>query len=218
VSYRLYVWLILSVESFAIAYLPHSVPQVCVYSTSTSLAVLIEPQILINKTPIRHINPDVRARFAFLGFLPADIESQQIMLLGNADDVMLHLAKELGWTLPDPPPTTPSKPAATITRLYPSRENSASSSTATTPQPTLKKRTLESEESSPKRVTNRYYYFIISADVPWYLQNLFSHIWLFEGAEGGKWLREYEENILSAVAVAPDSDNGREKKRARVDE
>ncbi|KXN87667.1 NAD-dependent protein deacetylase hst1 [Leucoagaricus sp. SymC.cos] len=38
------------------------------------------PQILINKTPIRHINPD-------------------IVLLGNADDIVLYLCGELGWDL-----------------------------------------------------------------------------------------------------------------------
>ncbi|KAF5361809.1 hypothetical protein D9756_002641 [Leucocoprinus leucothites] len=41
------------------------------------------PQILINKTPIRHINPD-------------------IILLGNADDIVLHLSQELSWDLDAP--------------------------------------------------------------------------------------------------------------------
>ncbi|KAG5729043.1 hypothetical protein E4T56_gene4234, partial [Termitomyces sp. T112] len=49
-----------------LSHLPHSVPQ-----------------ILINKTPIRHINPD-------------------IVLLGNADDIVQYLCDALGWELPPP--------------------------------------------------------------------------------------------------------------------
>ncbi|KAJ7242887.1 DHS-like NAD/FAD-binding domain-containing protein, partial [Mycena haematopus] len=41
------------------------------------------PQILINKTPVRHINPD-------------------IILLGNADNIIAHLCSKLGWDLPPP--------------------------------------------------------------------------------------------------------------------
>ncbi|KAF7357640.1 Deacetylase sirtuin-type domain-containing protein [Mycena sanguinolenta] len=41
------------------------------------------PQILINKTPVRHINPD-------------------IILLGNADTIIAHLCSKLGWDLPPP--------------------------------------------------------------------------------------------------------------------
>ncbi|KAG6886129.1 hypothetical protein C0993_002648 [Termitomyces sp. T159_Od127] len=55
-----------------LSHLPHSVPQ-----------------ILINKTPIRHINPD-------------------IVLLGNADDIVQYLCAALGWELPPPGPTDPS--------------------------------------------------------------------------------------------------------------
>ncbi|KAI0285261.1 DHS-like NAD/FAD-binding domain-containing protein [Russula brevipes] len=47
-----------------IAHMPHSVPQ-----------------ILINKTPVTHINPD-------------------IILLGDADSIIEHLCETLGWTLP----------------------------------------------------------------------------------------------------------------------
>ncbi|KZP30481.1 DHS-like NAD/FAD-binding domain-containing protein [Athelia psychrophila] len=50
-----------------VSYIPHSVPQ-----------------ILINKTPVRHMQPDV-------------------MLLGNADAIVQYLCAELGWELPDPP-------------------------------------------------------------------------------------------------------------------
>ncbi|KAF8972683.1 DHS-like NAD/FAD-binding domain-containing protein [Flammula alnicola] len=64
------------------------------------------PQILINKTPIRHINPD-------------------IVLLGNADDIVLYLCKELGWELPLPrepvQPVQPIQPATNATRLQPPR-------------------------------------------------------------------------------------------------
>ncbi|KAG8881558.1 NAD-dependent histone deacetylase sir2 [Tulasnella sp. 331] len=39
------------------------------------------PQILINKTPVKHVNPD-------------------IVLLGNADEIIVHLCQQLGWELP----------------------------------------------------------------------------------------------------------------------
>ncbi|KIY52980.1 SIR2-domain-containing protein [Fistulina hepatica ATCC 64428] len=82
-----------------ITHLPHSVPQ-----------------ILINRTPIRHINPD-------------------IVLLGNADTVIEYLCERLDWQLP---------PAI-------------------------------------KRHANSW------------TENRSTHIWLFEGAEGGKWLDEQIE-------------------------
>ena len=39
---------------------------------------------MINKTPIKHANPDV-------------------VLLGNADDIVQHLCRKLGWDLPELP-------------------------------------------------------------------------------------------------------------------
>ncbi|KAI0369131.1 SIR2-domain-containing protein [Pilatotrama ljubarskyi] len=102
--------------SDTISHLPHSVPQ-----------------ILINKTPIKHINPDV-------------------VLLGNADDIVLHLCRKLGWDLPEVP--------------MPNR-------TLDAPRPNLKKRPSAEFEREPRRVGN-------------------SHVWLFEGAEGGKWVEEIE--------------------------
>ncbi|EPT00966.1 hypothetical protein FOMPIDRAFT_149580 [Fomitopsis schrenkii] len=109
-----------------IAHLPHSVPQ-----------------ILINKTPIRHINPD-------------------IVLLGNADAVVTHLCRKLGWDLPSPSPNGQNLEA-------PSSRS-------------LKKRPSAELDSEPPRVGN-------------------SHVWLFEGAEGGKWVQDiaqqYEEHAES---------------------
>ncbi|KAF8074705.1 SIR2-domain-containing protein [Lyophyllum atratum] len=107
-----------------LSHLPHSVPQ-----------------ILINKTPIRHINPD-------------------IVLLGNADDIVNHLCDELGWELPAP--GTQPEPAKEL-RPDPSAAGLAS-------QP-------------PQRVGD-------------------SHVWLFDGAEGGKWLQELRREL---AAQAPPS-------------
>ncbi|EIW59796.1 SIR2-domain-containing protein [Trametes versicolor FP-101664 SS1] len=106
--------------SETISHLPHSVPQ-----------------ILINKTPIKHINPDV-------------------VLLGNADDIVLHLCGKLGWDLPEAP--------------VPTRNLDA-------PKPNLKKRLSAEFEREPRRVGN-------------------SHVWLFEGAEGGRWVEEVERRSL----------------------
>ena len=63
-------------------------------------------QILINKTPIHHINPDVR--LSLVSFLRFRSPSTQIVLLGNADDIVLHLCEQLGWELPAPAPTEPT--------------------------------------------------------------------------------------------------------------
>ncbi|RPD64181.1 SIR2-domain-containing protein [Lentinus tigrinus ALCF2SS1-7] len=118
--------------SDTISHLPHSVPQ-----------------ILINKTPIRHINPD-------------------IVLLGNADEIVLHLCRRLGWDLPDSP--TPG------------------SNQLEAPKRNLKKRPSAEFEIEPRRVGN-------------------SHVWLFEGAEGGKWVeeieRQYQQQENASAASTP---------------
>ncbi|TFK90131.1 SIR2-domain-containing protein [Polyporus arcularius HHB13444] len=106
--------------SDTISHLPHSVPQ-----------------ILINKTPIRHINPD-------------------IVLLGNADEIVLYLCRRLGWDLPE----------VTV----------SSGNQLDTPKRNLRKRPSAEFESQPRRVGN-------------------SHVWLFEGAEGGKWVDEVERKF-----------------------
>ncbi|GAW03248.1 SIR2-domain-containing protein [Lentinula edodes] len=117
-----------------LSHLPHSVPQ-----------------ILINKTPIRHINPD-------------------IILLGNADDIVTYICAELGWDLPPPTSSSSSSPSPFAGRMQPPRGN-------------IKKRPSsgleeEAEEGrqEPRRVDH-------------------SHVWLFSGAEGGKWLSELERQF-----------------------
>ncbi|KAI4521825.1 SIR2-domain-containing protein [Schizophyllum commune Loenen D] len=115
-----------------IMHLPHSVPQ-----------------ILINKQPVRHINPD-------------------IVLLGDADRIVEHLCSVLGWSLPEPA----------------TRESG--SATLTLPEaPSMKKRpSSDMLETPPTRVGN-------------------SHVWLFEGAEGGRWveaLKAEEEAAAAQVA------------------
>lgn len=117
------------------------------------------PQILINKTPIRHINPD-------------------IVLLGNADDIVLYLCHQLDWQLP-PPSETIQSTSNQSTRLYPSRVN-------------LKKRASVEhrcdlrEIQPPRRVGE-------------------SHVWLFDGAEGGKWLQQLQRQLGIIPGSRPSS-------------
>ncbi|OBZ74073.1 NAD-dependent protein deacetylase hst1 [Grifola frondosa] len=106
--------------SETLAYLPHSVPQ-----------------ILINKTPIKHINPDVD------------------LMLGDADTIVQHLCQKLGWELP-----VSAHDRSDLDALHSN----------------VKKRpSAEFESQEPQRVGN-------------------SHVWLFEGAEGGKWVEEMEKS------------------------
>jgi len=111
-----------------VSHLPHSIPQ-----------------ILINKTPVRHINPD-------------------IVLLGNADDIVHFLCNELGWDLPQPPSPS-STPVSSQSHLAPRPTN-------------VKKRPSAEilECQAPTRVGD-------------------SHVWLFEGAEGGRWVQQLEESL-----------------------
>ncbi|KAF9444474.1 SIR2-domain-containing protein [Macrolepiota fuliginosa MF-IS2] len=113
------------------------------------------PQILINKTPIRHINPD-------------------IVLLGNADDIILHLCGELGWDLPPFSSNTLSQNATGNSHLN---------------RDSLKKRPFVPSQDAipPTRVGN-------------------SHVWLFSGAEGGKWLDSFRQELAQSQS-ALDSDN-----------
>ncbi|KAG1780780.1 DHS-like NAD/FAD-binding domain-containing protein [Suillus placidus] len=104
-----------------LSHLPHSVPQ-----------------ILINKTPVRHINPD-------------------IVLLGNADDIVQHLCEQLAWELPPPVGKRLEVPSS----ARPAKRTSGEMMGKT----------------EPVRVAK-------------------SHVWLFEGAEGGKWVRDIEERFL----------------------
>jgi len=136
-----------------LSHLPHSVPQ-----------------ILINKTPVRHINPD-------------------IILLGNADEIILYLCEELGWELPPPPAIS-------------------SSTKVLAPRGNLKKRPSSSERDrqQPQRVGN-------------------SHVWLFDGAEGGKWLDDLESELsMQAASQIPETskngstfDEKREAKKPRIE-
>ncbi|KAJ7504400.1 SIR2-domain-containing protein [Mycena galericulata] len=98
------------------------------------------PQILINKTPVRHINPD-------------------IVLLGNADDIIIHLCAKLGWDLPSPN-DAPSSDAPAFLQEKTKKRSAAD---------------LHALEE-PRRVGE-------------------SHIWVFEGAEGGEWLENIEQQI-----------------------
>ncbi|OJA08589.1 hypothetical protein AZE42_04566 [Rhizopogon vesiculosus] len=130
-----------------LSHLPHSVPQ-----------------ILINKTPVRHINPD-------------------IVLLGNADDIIHHLCEQLAWELP---------PAAG------------------------KRLEVLSSGKSVKRASGE----MIGRAEP--VRVAKSHVWLFEGAEGGKWLRDIEERFpeedtesASSTTQGRGQHEGKEAKRPR---
>lgn len=116
-----------------LSHLPHSVPQ-----------------ILINRTPIRHINPDV-------------------VLLGNADDIVRYLCERLHWELPPPTPQRGSRLEVPVTL----GKNGKRSSTE-----------------------------MMGGVEP--VQVGESHVWLFPGAEGGKWVEDIREKYDHVVRpVAP---------------
>ncbi|KAI6124877.1 SIR2-domain-containing protein [Pisolithus croceorrhizus] len=126
-----------------LSHLPHSVPQ-----------------ILINRTPIRHINPDV-------------------VLLGNADDIVQYLCERLHWELPPP---TPQRGSRLDAPEAPGKNGKRSS-------------TEMMGGVEPVRVGE-------------------SHVWLFPGAEGGKWVEDIREKYNHAVKqVAPHSEPGAKKAR-----
>jgi len=131
--------------SETLSHLPHSVPQ-----------------ILINKTPIRHINPD-------------------IVLLGDADEIVQHLCEQLQWDLPPPSNT---KRGLQVPRTQ-----------------TIGKRTSsEMIGREPTRVPG-------------------SHVWLFRGAEGGKWvedIRERHSKGTNGTTTQSKSHPAPKAKRARV--
>ncbi|GLB43369.1 putative sir2 family protein [Lyophyllum shimeji] len=113
-----------------LSHLPHSVPQ-----------------ILINKTPIRHINPD-------------------IILLGDADIIVQHLCDELGWELP-PGPTPKLEPSSAVHASEERKEVLLADPSAAAAHP-----------ATAQRVGD-------------------SHIWLFDGAEGGRWLQELQRELAA---------------------
>ncbi|KAG9309460.1 DHS-like NAD/FAD-binding domain-containing protein [Chiua virens] len=124
-----------------LSHLPHSVPQ-----------------ILINRTPIRHINPD-------------------IVLLGDADEIVYYLCEQLKWELP-PLPNPKGGP----------RVNGKRTSSQMI------------DQVEPARVRE-------------------SHVWLFNGAEGGKWLEDIKERYSNGTNGAPAQSRGQpepQTKKARV--
>ncbi|KAL7413577.1 DHS-like NAD/FAD-binding domain-containing protein [Mrakia frigida] len=80
--------------SEVLAHLPHSIPQ-----------------ILINKTPVKHFQPDIN-------------------LLGDADAIMQLISSRLGWVLPPPPPPPPP-PSPTSTNAATARSPSKPSAEPT---------------------------------------------------------------------------------------
>lgn len=126
-----------------LSHLPHSVPQ-----------------ILINRTPIRHINPDV-------------------VLLGNADDIVQYLCERLHWELPPPTPQRGSRLDVPVMLGKNGKRSSAEMTGGVEP-----------------------------------VQVGESHVWLFPGAEGGKWVEDIREKYDHVVRqVAPHSEPGAKKAR-----
>ncbi|KAI6010913.1 DHS-like NAD/FAD-binding domain-containing protein [Pisolithus orientalis] len=118
------------------------------------------PQILINRTPIRHINPDV-------------------VLLGNADDIVQYLCERLHWELPPPTP----QHGLQLDVPVPLGKNGKRSSTEMM------------GIAEPVRVGE-------------------SHVWLFQGAEGGKWVEDIREKYNHVVKQnVPHSEPGAKKAR-----
>lgn len=141
-------------------YLPHSVPQ-----------------ILINKTPINHINPD-------------------IILLGNADTIVQHLCLKLGWDLPLDPRQKGALAQSPQAQAVLGKRPSSSTDVTNEPEKPV----------GPTRVGD-------------------SHVWLFEGADGGRWLREFERTLqreqeamemLSRETLDEGDPDSRNSKKARV--
>lgn len=110
-------------------------------------------------------------------------------MLGNADDIVRHLCNELGWDLPQPPPPS-STPVSSHPHLAPRPIN-------------MNKRPSSEviDRQEPQRVGDRrvmYYSFLFRL-----LNNPLSHVWLFEGAEGGRWVQQLEENLQANSANLP---------------
>lgn len=66
------------------------------------------------------------------------LDAAQVVLLGNADEIVLHLCRRLGWDLPDPASST-----------------TAGANTLDAERPNLRKRPSESFARTPQRVANR---------------------------------------------------------------
>ncbi|KAF8587866.1 SIR2-domain-containing protein [Ramaria rubella] len=113
------------------------------------------PQILINKTPIKHMNAD-------------------IVLLGNADSIVDFLCTTaLGWELPPIGNSSSQRPS------------------------TRKRRSSQSIETIPKRVGN-------------------SHVWLFEGAEGGDFVANLDAHAQTFKMSKPSVDLRQPKKTRAI--
>ncbi|KAI0705243.1 DHS-like NAD/FAD-binding domain-containing protein [Cytidiella melzeri] len=86
------------------------------------------PQIVINKTPILHHNAD-------------------IVLLGNADEIVQYLCHKLEWELPELPP----QPSSSTKGLEPDRPN-------------LRKRPSATFDQEPRRVGNSHVWLFEGAE------------------------------------------------------
>ena len=127
----------------------------------------------------------------------------QIVLLGNADEVVQYLVHKLNWDLPELPQCKPDS-------LTPDR-------------PRTRKRSSEDIETrSPRRVGDRYANPAIFLFDKQYSGLYSSHVWLFEGAEGGRWVSDLEQQYTQSAQASGahaqvTSDEGRSKmKKPRV--
>ncbi|KAH9933369.1 DHS-like NAD/FAD-binding domain-containing protein [Fomitopsis serialis] len=127
----------------------------------------------------------------------------QIVLLGNADDVVLHLCRRLSWDLPGPGGRNLTAPSAHSLKKRPLR-----------PGP---RATAGWQQVSRVRIFRAR---MLTSMIK------ISHVWLFEGAEGGKWVEELarrsvdspeDESSEEADKTPPRAQDARQKvKRART--
>ena len=111
------------------------------------------------------------------------------MLLGNADNIVQHLCLKLGWDLPLDPRQKGALAQSIQAQAILGKRPSSSTDPANEPEKAV----------GPTRVGDRY-------GLPVFLLNArcvltpspslcISHVWLFEGADGGRWLRDFERTL-----------------------
>lgn len=113
---------------------------------------------------------------------------KKIVLLGNADDIVQYLCEALGWELPPLVPPDSSPKSNTNTQSV--RETSGSD----------KQGPRVSKVNEPECVGDRLEVFHHSGVSRFKLIEIVrvlpcSHVWLFDGAEGGRWLEELKRDL-----------------------
>ena len=112
--------------------------------------------------------------------------STQIVLLGNADDIVQYLCERLHWILP--PPTRPKATHLDVPAM-PSKNGKRSS--------TEMIGCIDPVRVGDRSDLSHQTMVSTSADA------LISHVWLFHGAEGGKWVEDIRERCISSEQATP---------------